>query len=72
MSEVEAWGNKGTRHEFCSDKHTDSLLTEHSVFSPADKGKMLPGELAEAAEGIIRENSEVPYTIFIHAHRLGI
>ena len=72
MSEVEAGGNKVTMHEFCSDKHTDSLLTDHSVFSPADKGKMLPGEVAEAAEEIIRENCEEPYTIFLHANRLGI
>lgn len=52
--------------------HTRSLLTEHTVFSPADKGEMLPGEVAEAAEGIIRENCEVPYTIVIHASKLGI
>ena len=69
MSEVEAGGNNVTRHESGSDMHTMSLLTEHSVFSPVDKGEMLPGEVAEAAEGIIRENCEVPYTIFIHASK---
>ena len=72
MSEVEVGGNNVTRHESCSDLHTVSLLTEHSVFSPADKGKMLPYEVAEAAEGIIRENCDVPYTIFIHASKLCI
>ena len=58
MSEVEARGNKATRHEFCSDRHTLSLLTDHSVFSPEDKGKMLPGEVAEAAEEIVSENNK--------------
>ncbi|MCK4734197.1 MAG: hypothetical protein KAT65_17215 [Methanophagales archaeon] len=72
MSEVEVEGNTVTRHESGSDMHTISLLTEHSVFSPADKGEMLPGEVAEAAEGIIRENCEVPYTIVIPASKLCI
>lgn len=58
MSVVEARGNKATRHEFCSDRHTVSLLTDHSAFSPADKEKMLPGEVAEAAEEIVSENNK--------------
>lgn len=33
-----------------------SLLTYHFVFSPKYRGKVLLGEVAEAAKGIIREN----------------
>ena len=33
-----------------------SLLTDHLVFSPKYRGKVLLGEVAEAAEEIIREN----------------
>jgi len=32
-----------------------SLLTNHLVFSPKYRGKVLEGEVAEAAEEIIRE-----------------
>ena len=45
-----------TRHELRHDRHTVSLLTDHLVFSPKYRGKVLLGEVAEAAEEIIREN----------------
>ena len=56
MGEVEAKKDKVTRHELRHDRHTVSLLTDHLVFSPKYRGKVLKGELAEAAEEIIREN----------------
>jgi len=43
------------QHEFGHDRHTMSLLTDHLVFSPKYRGKVLEGEVAEAAEEIIRE-----------------
>ena len=45
-----------TRHDLRHDRHTVSLLTDHLVFSPKYRGKVLLGEVAEAAEEIIREN----------------
>ncbi|MEA2033302.1 MAG: transposase [Euryarchaeota archaeon] len=56
MGEVEAQGERVTRHELRHDRHTVSLLTDHLVFSPKYRGKVLLGEVAEAAEEIIREN----------------
>ena len=38
------------------DNHTVSLLTDYLVFSPKDRGKVLLGEVAEAAEEVIPEN----------------
>ena len=43
-----------TRHDLRHDRHTVSLLTDHLVFSPTYRGKVLEGEVAEAAEEIIR------------------
>jgi putative transposase len=45
-----------TRHDLRHDRHTVSLLTDHLVFSPKYRGKVLEGEVAEAAEEIIRKN----------------
>lgn len=56
MSEVEAKKDMVTRRDFRHDRHTVSLLTDHLVFSPKYRGKVLEGEIAEAAEEIIREN----------------
>ena len=56
MGEVEAKAGKGTRSDLRYDRHTASLLTNHLVFSPKYRGKVLLGEVAEAAEEIIREN----------------
>ena len=56
MGEVVAKRDKVTRHELRHDRHTVSLLTDYLVFSPKYRGKVLEGEVAEAAEEIIREN----------------
>ena len=57
MGEVEAKKDGVvTRHELRHDRHTVSLLTDHLVFSPKYRGKVLLGEVAEVAEEIIREN----------------
>ena len=53
---MEAKGDGVMQHEFGHDRHTVSLLTDHLVFSPKYRGKVLAGEVAEAAEEIIREN----------------
>ena len=37
------------------DRHTVSLLTDHMVFSPKYRGKVLVGEVAMVAEAIIRK-----------------
>ena len=55
MGEVEAKKDRVTRHDLRHDRHTVSLLTDHLVFSPKYRGKVLLGEVAEAAEEIIRE-----------------
>ncbi|MGB2841553.1 MAG: IS200/IS605 family transposase [Halobacteriota archaeon] len=55
MGEVEAEAGKGTRSDLRHDNHTVSLLTDHLVFSPKYRGKVLLGEVAEVAEEIIRE-----------------
>ncbi len=49
-------GERVTRHELRHDRHTVSLLTDHLVFSPKYRGRVLEGEVAEAAEENIREN----------------
>jgi hypothetical protein len=53
---MEAKKDMVTRHDLHHDRHTVSLLTDHLVFSPKYRGKVLEGEVAEAAEEIIREN----------------
>jgi putative transposase len=55
MGEVEAMKDKITRHDLRHDNHTVSLLTDHLVFSPKYRGKVLLGEVSEAAEEIIKE-----------------
>ena len=57
MGEVEANKDKVTRHDLRHDRHTVSLLTDHLVFSPKYRGKVLEGEVADAAEEIIRNLS---------------
>ena len=56
MGEVEAKAGRGTRRDLRHDNHTVSLLTDHLVFSPKYRGKVLFGEVAEVTEEIIREN----------------
>jgi putative transposase len=50
-SDVHRMGCKELRH----DQHTVSLLTDHTVFSPKYRGKILVGDVALALEGIIRK-----------------
>ena len=52
MGEAEAKKDRVTRHDLRHDRHTVSLLTDHLVFSPKYRGKVLEGEVAEAAEEI--------------------
>ena len=62
MGEVEATRDKVTRHELRHDSHTVSLLTDHLVFSPKYRGKVLLGDVAEVVEEIVideeKENLE--------------
>ncbi len=55
---MEANRDMVTRHDLRHDRHTVSLLTDHLVFSPKYRGNVLEGEVAEAAEEIIRETCE--------------
>ena len=43
------------RRELRHDRHTVSLLTDHMVFSPKYRGKILVGDVALALDGIIRK-----------------
>ena len=52
---MEAKKDLVTRHDLRHDRHTVSLLTDHLVFSPKYRGKVLLEEVAEVAEEIIRE-----------------
>ena len=54
---MEANKDKVTRHDLRHDRHTVSLLTDHLVFSPKYRGKVLLGDVAEVAEEIIRNLS---------------
>ncbi len=44
-----------TKNEMRHDRHTVSLLTDHMVFSPKFRVKILTGEVAFLAEAIIRK-----------------
>ncbi|HEY9206758.1 MAG TPA: transposase [Candidatus Methanoperedens sp.] len=41
------------RKELHHDRHTVSLLTDHMVFAPKYRGRMLVGDVAMICEGII-------------------
>ena len=43
------------KKELRHDRHTVSLLTDHMVFSPKYRGKVLVDDVAMVAEGIIRK-----------------
>jgi len=43
------------KKELRRDRHTVSLLTDHMVFSPKYRGKVLVGYVAMGAEAIIRK-----------------
>jgi len=73
---VEAKKDRVTGHEFRHDRHTGSLLTDHLVFSPKYRGKVLEGEVAEATEEIVMDEEKALktgyitlYTKFFHTHR---
>ncbi len=53
---MEANRDMVTRHDLRHDMHTVSLLTDHLVFPPKYRGKVLLGDVAEVAEEIIRKN----------------
>ncbi len=54
MGEVEAKIGRRTRSDLRHDWHTVSLLTDHLVgLSPKYRGKVLEGEVAEAAEEVV-------------------
>jgi len=55
---VEANKDRVRRHELRHDRHTVSMLTDYLVFSPKYRGKVLLGEVAEAAEELIDEEKE--------------
>ncbi len=48
------------RRELRHDRHTVSLLTDHMVFSPKYRGKILVGDVALALDGIIRKTYKDP------------
>ena len=52
MGEVEAEvkAGRGTRSDLRHGNHTVSLLTDHLVFSPKYRGKVLEVEVAEVAQ----------------------
>jgi len=54
---VEVNRGKVTRQDLRHDRHTVSLLTDHLVFSPKYRGKVLLGDMAEVAEENIRNLS---------------
>jgi putative transposase len=41
--------------DLCHDRHTVSLLADHTVFSPKYRGKILVGDVALALDGIIQK-----------------
>jgi REP element-mobilizing transposase RayT len=79
MGEVEARIGRGTRRDLQHERRTVSLLIDHLVFSPKYRGKVLLGEVAEAAEEIVIDEEKEKtlkigyitlYTKFFHAHML--
>jgi hypothetical protein len=78
MGEVEARIGRVTRRDLQHDRHTGSLLTDHLVFSPKYRRKVLLEEVAE--EIVMDEEKEKSfkigyitlYTKLFHTHRLRI
>jgi len=56
MGGVDGGVGRVVRSNLRHDRHTGSLLTDHLVFSPKYRGDVLLGEVAKAAEEIIRKN----------------
>jgi REP element-mobilizing transposase RayT len=49
---------RGTRRDLRHGNHTVSLLTDHLVFSPKYRGKVLLSEVAEATEEIVTDEEK--------------
>jgi len=58
MGEPEAKAGRETRSDFRHDRHTVSLLTDQLGFSPKYRGKVLLGEVAEAAKEIVMDEEK--------------
>ena len=58
MGETEAKAGRETRSDLRHDRHTVSLLTDQLVFSPKYRGKVLLGEVAEAAKEIVTDEEK--------------
>ncbi len=58
MGEGEARRDKVTRRDLRHDRHTVSLLTDHLVFSPKYRGKVLEGEVVKTAEEVVEKYIE--------------
>jgi len=50
---LDSHGGNMNWKELRHDRHTVSLLTDHMVFAPKYRGKMLVGDVAMICEGII-------------------
>ena len=58
------------RKELRHDRHTVSLLTDHLVFSPKYRGKILVGDVTMVCEGIICKTSvEMDIEIIVTSQR---
>jgi len=74
---VEAKKDRVKRHALRHDRRTVSMLTDHLVFSPKYRGKVLLSEVEETAEEIIDEEKDKSfktgyialYTKLFCAHR---
>ncbi|HUW68468.1 MAG TPA: transposase [Candidatus Nanoarchaeia archaeon] len=61
------------KKELRHDRHTVSLLTDHMVFSPKYRGKILVGDVAMVAEGVIRKICvELDIEIIRYGHKSGV
>nr|QNO48211.1 hypothetical protein PGANABGL_00025 [Methanosarcinales archaeon ANME-2c ERB4] len=52
---LRSWLARMERNELRHDRHTDSLLTDHTVYSPKYRGNILVGDVALALDGSIRK-----------------
>jgi hypothetical protein len=55
MGEIEAKAWRGRRSDLRHDNHTVSLLTDHLVFSPKYRGKVLESVVVEARRRLLRK-----------------
>jgi len=52
---LRSWLARMERNELRHDRHTDSLRTDHTVYSPKYRGNILVGDVALALDGSIRK-----------------